>query len=94
MKIQGQSTAAMAIIVLVVVFAAVLLVWPKTDESGAQRALDASGYTSVRFTGYRWFMCGKDDTYSTGFEAVGPTGQRVTGSVCAGFWKGSTIRLD
>lgn len=66
-----------------------------TNEDGATKALHGAGYTEVHLTGYRWLMCGKDDTYATGFEAKGPTGVKVTGVVCAGLmFKGSTIRLD
>lgn len=66
-----------------------------TDESGARRVLQGAGYTEIRMTGYSFFSCSKDDTYSTGFVAKGPTGQSVTGSVCSGvFFKNSTIRLD
>jgi len=66
-----------------------------TNESGATRALQGAGYTHIKLTGYRWLSCGKDDTYADGFEAIGPTGGKVSGTVCAGLmFKGSTIRLD
>ena len=59
----------------------------------ASRALTDAGYTNIQITGYEWWGCGKDDTFSTGFRAKGPTGRPAHGVVCSGWWKGSTIRL-
>lgn len=64
-----------------------------SDSGAATKALKGAGYTNIRITGYSWFSCSQDDTFSTGFVATGPTGERVTGAVCSGFLlKGSTIR--
>lgn len=69
--------------------------WEMTDSDGATRVLKESGYSSISITGYRWFTCDKNDYYHTGFDAVGPTGQHITGTVCKGFmFKASTVRLD
>ena len=65
-----------------------------TDDDNATRVLQQSGYTQIEITGYRPFMKGKDDTYSTGFKATSPTGARVSGAVTGGPFKGNTIRLD
>ena len=66
-----------------------------SDADGAERILRAQGYESIRITGYRFFGCSDDDPYHTGFEAVGPGGQKVSGVVCAGLmFKGGTVRLD
>lgn len=68
-----------------------------SDGGTAERVAAAQGYKNVHATGYRMFGCGKDDTYSTGFEATGPNGERVTGVVCsqAGlFGKTNTVRVD
>jgi len=65
-----------------------------TSSDGATRALDSAGYSQIQITGFRFFGCGEDDNFRTGFAAVGPTGKPVTGVVCGGFLKGSTIRLD
>ena len=65
-----------------------------TSESDAQRALKGAGYTDVIMTGYKVFGCSEDDTFHSGFKAKGPTGQPVTGVVCSGILKGSTVRLD
>lgn len=70
-----------------------LLVPACSDEPGAERALLDAGYTNISLTGYEWFGCGKDDGWSTGFTATGPSGRRVEGVVCSGVLKGSTIRL-
>lgn len=65
-----------------------------TNSSTAERVLVGAGYKNVTLTGYRFFGCGEDDLFHDGFEATGPTGQRITGVVCGGILKGSTIRLD
>lgn len=64
-----------------------------TDESGARRALESQGFTSITFTGYRWMSCGRDDDFATGFIATNPTGKRVDGVVCCGLMKGCTVRF-
>ena len=64
-----------------------------TDRDGATRTLETAGYTNIRITGYSWFSCGEDDTYATGFTAIGVNGRPVQGVVCSGFlFKGNTIR--
>lgn len=65
-----------------------------TDEPAALKALSASGFTDIKITGYSFFGCDKHDTFSTGFEARGPSGQFVSGVVCSGYFKGATIRFD
>lgn len=65
------------------------------DPEGATRVLEANGFTHVQITGYRFFMKGEHDHYSTGFTAIGPTGMPVSGSVTRGWLtKGTTIRFD
>lgn len=88
-----SSAMSMAILVAALIaFAAAAT--SCTSANDANNALAGAGYTNVRLTGYRWFSCGKGDSFHTGFEAVGPTGRRVTGCVCSGWLKGSTIRID
>lgn len=65
-----------------------------TQPDKSQRILEGQGYTRVEITGYRFFACDDHDTFSTGFKAISPAGHEVTGVVCAGFLKKSTIRLD
>lgn len=64
-----------------------------TDEKAAEKALVSLGMTHIRLTGYDWFGCGKDDQFSTGFEAINPQGQPVHGVVCSGWFKGATVRF-
>lgn len=56
--------------------------------------LESSGYTNIETTGYRVFGCSEDDFFHTGFVAKGSNGRKVTGVVCSGLLKGSTIRFD
>jgi hypothetical protein len=80
---------------MVVCLIAIVNGWGMTDADGAKRVLTESGYSSISITGYRWFTCDKHDYFHTGFDAVGPTGQHVTGTVCKGMvFKSSTVRLD
>ncbi|BAQ22658.1 hypothetical protein AU156_gp008 [Edwardsiella phage PEi20] len=66
-----------------------------TDVENANRILEANGFTDIHFTGYAWMSCSEKDTFSTGFEAKGPTGIPVKGAVCSGMWfKNSTIRFE
>jgi len=60
----------------------------------SQRALEDAGYKNIHITGYRILGCDKNDTFHTGFEAEGQTGRHVSGVVCSGVFKGSTIRTD
>lgn len=64
------------------------------SEDEATNALSGAGYTNITTTGYRFAGCGQNDLFHTGFEATGPTGQRVSGVVCSGLFKGATIRFD
>lgn len=65
-----------------------------TNEKDARRALEAQGFKSIEITGYNFFGCGKDDSYHTGFIAVGLDGKPVEGTVCSGLlFKGTTVRF-
>lgn len=65
------------------------------DARGARKALIDAGYHPIRVGGYGWACCGQDDAFSTRFEAWSPdSSRRVSGCVCRGWLKGSTIRLD
>ena len=69
-----------------------LLLTACSDKSGAEKALDDQGFTNIVTTGWSFIGCGKDDLYATGFTATNPKGKSVTGVVCSGMFKGSTIR--
>lgn len=64
-----------------------------SDEVASRETLRKSGFTDIEITGYKWNACGEDDTYSTGFIATNPTGQRVSGVVCCGIMKACTVRF-
>jgi hypothetical protein len=84
--------------VVLCVVGLILLCWlfslGRTNPSDATRVLEGAGYRDIRITGYRMFMASEHDWESTGFEATGPNGQRVSGAVTGGVGKGRTIRLD
>lgn len=78
---------------MIAVIAAVTLAGCSSADE-ATRALSGAGYKNITTTGYRVFGCDEKDEWHTGFEATGPNGQRVTGVVCSGVFKGATIRTD
>jgi hypothetical protein len=59
----------------------------------AHRILDEQGYTNIQIGGYVFMMCSVDDLFSTYFTATNAIGRQVTGAVCSGLAKGSTIRF-
>jgi len=64
-----------------------------TNKSDAERALKAQGFSDITVTGYSFFACSDDDFYHTGFSAINPKGEVVTGTVCSGLlFKNSTVR--
>lgn len=74
-----------------IVFCAILFAGC-TDEDSSHRALMMEGYSDIRFTGYSYFACSKDDTFHTGFTATNSKGMKVSGTVCCGMLKSCTIR--
>ncbi len=65
-----------------------------TNPDAAVKTLQRSGFTNIEITGYRAFLCGDDYNYSTGFRAKALNGETVTGTVCSGFLKGNSVKLD
>ncbi len=65
-----------------------------TSKPDAVRALTAQGFTDISITGHKFFACGEDDFYSTGFVARNSQGKQVNGVVCSGLlFKSATIRF-
>lgn len=73
---------------------AVLLISGCSSSNDAQKALKAAGYTDIQTHGKAFFACSKDDTFATKFSATNSKGERVSGAVCSGWLKGSTIRFN
>lgn len=81
-------------IVSFVVGMLMFLFYPVSDKT-LREVSRIEGWTQVESTGYRFFLCSKDDYYHTGFRALSKTGVEVSGAICEGFWfKGKTIRYD
>ena len=74
--------------------AALLLASCGVNPITATRALEAQGLTNVQIEGYSWLGCGKEDTFASNFSATGVNGAAVTGQVCQGLFKGTTVRYD
>ncbi|TGT64061.1 MULTISPECIES: hypothetical protein [unclassified Mesorhizobium] len=64
------------------------------DHGAATRALNAVGIHDVRFGGYAWFACSKNDHFSSTFTGTGADGKPVSGVVCQGLLKDVTVRFD
>ena len=63
-----------------------------TDKETATRILKQDGFTHIELTGYSFWGCSRDDTFSTGFVAQ-KNGKTIEGSVCNNFFfKNATIR--
>lgn len=82
------------VLVGAVVVGVVSLVGGCTDNATAMRVVAGHGFTDIEITGFRWFGCGEEDTYHTGFQAKNVRGETVTGVVCSGWFKNGTMRLD
>lgn len=82
------------LVIAVVLFLLSVIMWPRDDPNGARRVLEDAGYTQIIIAGPRLYGCSKEDWWRTGFAAKGPTGNNVTGVVCAGWLKGATIRFN
>lgn len=66
-----------------------------TDATQEKRALEASGYTDIEITGYRFFGCATGgEGWRTGFNAKSPAGKQVTGTACSGLFGGATVRVE
>lgn len=66
-----------------------------TDEKGAEKALIQNGYHPIEVGGYGFFDGSEDDVFKTRFKAYSPdSSQIIEGTVCSGWFKGKTIRLD
>jgi hypothetical protein len=75
------------------VMSIILGIYLNFDETKAFHALEASGFENIEVQGFRFFGCGDGDAYRRGFKAE-MNGKTVTGSACAGYFKGTTIRVD
>ncbi|UOK16847.1 hypothetical protein [Vibrio phage phiKT1024] len=82
------------LLITIVASVAVLGLSGCTDVQGATKTLRQNGYTNVQTHGYGFFECSQNDKFATKFSATSPSGHYVTGTVCSGFFKGSTIRFD
>ncbi|MDO7394680.1 hypothetical protein [Acinetobacter baumannii] len=65
-----------------------------SSSNDATKALKANGFTDIQTHGRAFFACSEDDSFATKFSAKNKDGQKVTGAVCSGWLKGSTIRFD
>jgi outer membrane murein-binding lipoprotein Lpp len=65
-----------------------------SDPTAAKRAVENMGMSQVETGGYSFFACAKDDNFATKFTATNSKGDRVSGTVCSAWLKGSTVRFD
>lgn len=66
------------------------------DPQGAERTARQMGFHDVQAHGYPWLFsgCADSDVWATKFTAVNADGMAVSGVVCRGWFKRSTVRLD
>lgn len=65
-----------------------------SDFDTVKRQLEAQGYTEVTQTGYAAWCCGEDYSWKTGWEALDPNDDRVSGCACSDFLKGVSIKFN
>ena len=65
-----------------------------SSRNSTIETLTEQGYTNIETHGHAWFACSEDDVFATKFTATSPSGHRVEGAVCKGWFKGATIRFD
>lgn len=63
------------------------------NESETIRTLHAAGFTHVQDMHWDAWQCGKEDIWSTSFQAKNPSGKWVRGVVCCGLFKACTVRF-
>jgi hypothetical protein len=73
--------------------AAALVLVGCTCEDASSQALRGHGFSDIEWTGYSFFACSEDDTFSTGFRAKNARGETVEGTVCCGVFKNCTVRF-
>lgn len=64
----------------------------KPDDT--RRQLEDAGYSNIIVMGTTAYGCDNSETFRMKFSATGATGRAVTGVICSGVLKASTIRLD
>lgn len=77
-----------------IMIAAALALAACSDSRSATDAVDNMCFSDIETTGYRVFGCGDDYSFHTGFRAKNPKGKVVTGVVCSGWLKGSSVKFD
>lgn len=79
---------------LILILAVAVTLTACTRPDAARRVLEQNNYSQIEITGYRFFMSSREEMYSTGFRAISPSGEPISGAVTSGFFGGQTIRLD
>ena len=80
--------------VMSVVFASILLAGCQMPEDQVVRAVNAAGMSDVQPGGIAWIGCSQGDDYGRKFTALDRSGNKVSGVVCGGLFKGATVRIN
>ena len=98
---RGETSFAGSLISFVIVIILAVIWMPIgasfVDDTKATRALTQLGFTDVTILNKDpWFVgikgCGSGDGALYTVRGINPAGQAITVEVCAGIWKGGTIR--
>ena len=73
---------------------AILLCSCGVNVNKGKQVLESMGYTNIKIGGYSWFGCDKNDDFASNFTATGVNGKPVSGVLCSGVFKSTTVRLD
>lgn len=72
--------------------AAIMMAGCTVSEGKSRGVLEAQGFTDVELGGPALIGCSEGDRFTRTFEAKGANDTRVKGVICAGLFKGATVR--
>lgn len=76
----------------IIVFLILFIQGCTVSLSDSYNALESAGFKNIQLGSYDIFTCGHDDNFSRKFTATNVNGRKVSGTLCKGFLKGTTIR--
>lgn len=76
------------------ILAIILIGCGNVNTESAQKTLRSQGMTEIKLRGYSIFGCDRNDNFRTKFTAKDVNGNKVSGTLCSGIFKGMTVRYD
>jgi len=94
---ESGGLVALYVLLIVAAFTIQQIIAHSVSESRATNAAEDLGYTDIKVVARdTWFVglrgCGNDDAVRFTVEGTNPNGEKRTFYVCAGYFKGGTVR--